>query len=193
MFKNLSFDETMPRIGEIEERDDNSYYTFERGIPQHIVHPSLIPSSEHQCRETNKSSVEYIPSPPSFSVVSLHCFTPEMGTYENAIPSSVLISLSPMMDREIKIDFLKCSFLKISPHHLQLPVCLLVTYNDVCHNINIVKKTEKHPIQPNCTSMYVMLCYVICIVLYCTVYLLNVLIYKLFDIPYSMLCYLEEF
>jgi len=63
-----------------------------------------------------------------------------------------------------------------------------MTYNVVCHNfyIDIVKNRCK---RSDCYVgvCYVMLCYML---FYLSIYIYQILIvYKLYDIPYSMLCY----
>lgn len=63
------------------------------------------------------------------------------------------------------------------------------TYNNVCQKLYILFILKKCKLIPKINSMYVMLCYVISYYIYLSIYLLKLLIYKLYGIPYSMLCY----
>jgi hypothetical protein len=64
-----------------------------------------------------------------------------------------------------------------------------MTYNSVCPKIYILLFLQFGMILFILNSLYVMLCYVIGILKYGIIYPLKLIIYKLYDIPYSMLCY----
>lgn len=106
----------------------------------------------------------------------------------SAFPSPMFLSL-PSYNRSVGCTHMSftlppkfCGILDASSH-------LSLTYKDVCRKLFKGFKKGFGVLASKVKSVYVMLCYVITISFYSLSLLLNVIAYKLYDIPYSMLCY----